>query len=104
MNYLIKTSGIAVIISAGLFLTATATAIARQANLQQENLDPLNTTWFTNPAEAYEQSCALGNGRIGVMVFGGVEKEPIVLNESKGNFRTESDSSIAKEANVTGTS
>ena len=38
--------------------------------------------WFDKPATSFHSSLPLGNGRIGVMVFGGVETERIVLNES----------------------
>lgn len=41
-------------------------------------------TWqyyFENPASIWEESIPLGNGRIGMMPWGGVEKERIVLNE-----------------------
>ena len=38
--------------------------------------------WFDAPAAHFTQSCPLGNGRLGAMVFGGVDEEKIVLNES----------------------
>jgi alpha-L-fucosidase 2 len=38
--------------------------------------------WFDTPATQFTQSLPLGNGRLGVMVFGGVDQERIVLNES----------------------
>ena len=38
--------------------------------------------WFDKPATSFRQSLPLGNGRIGAMVFGGVDEERIVLNES----------------------
>lgn len=38
--------------------------------------------WSPTPASAFVQSSLLGNGRIGAMVFGGVEHERVVLNES----------------------
>ncbi len=38
--------------------------------------------WFDAPAKQFHQSCPLGNGRLGAMMFGGVNKERIVLNES----------------------
>jgi len=38
--------------------------------------------WFDKPATGFQASLPLGNGRIGVMVFGGVADERIVLNES----------------------
>ena len=37
---------------------------------------------FDKPAVSFQQSLPLGNGRIGAMVFGGVNEERIVLNES----------------------
>jgi alpha-L-fucosidase 2 len=37
--------------------------------------------WFDKPATQFTQSLPLGNGRLGAMVFGGVEEERIVLNE-----------------------
>ena len=40
------------------------------------------TLWFDKPAASFHQSLPLGNGRIGAMVFGGVDEERIVLNES----------------------
>ena len=44
--------------------------------------DPTTTLWFDKPATRFQQSLPLGNGRIGAMVFGGVDEERIVLNES----------------------
>ena len=37
--------------------------------------------WFDTPASAFTQSLPLGNGRLGAMVFGGVDQEHIILNE-----------------------
>ena len=37
--------------------------------------------WYETPAGHFTQSLPLGNGRLGLMVFGGVEKDRIVLNE-----------------------
>ncbi|NDV67962.1 glycoside hydrolase N-terminal domain-containing protein [Dysgonomonas sp. 25] len=36
---------------------------------------------FDRPAEIWEESIPLGNGRIGMMPWGGVDKERIILNE-----------------------
>ncbi|MHB8972183.1 MAG: glycosyl hydrolase family 95 catalytic domain-containing protein [Pirellulaceae bacterium] len=44
--------------------------------------DPTTTLQFDKPARSFQQSLPLGNGRIGAMVFGGVDEERIVLNES----------------------
>ncbi len=37
--------------------------------------------WFDRPAQIWEESVPLGNGRVGMMPWGGVESERIVLNE-----------------------
>ena len=37
--------------------------------------------WYTQPANVFEEALPLGNGSLGAMVFGGVEKELIELNE-----------------------
>jgi alpha-L-fucosidase 2 len=38
--------------------------------------------WYDKPARGFQESLPLGNGRIGAMVFGGVDEERIILNES----------------------
>ncbi len=40
------------------------------------------TVWFDTPATHFTESCPIGNGRLGGMVFGGVTEERIVLNET----------------------
>src|SRR5512142_2318826 len=54
------------------------------ATLLHASTNPLSTTqlWFDKPASSFHQSFPLGNGRIGAMIFGGVNEERIVLNES----------------------
>jgi alpha-L-fucosidase 2 len=37
--------------------------------------------WYEQPARTWEEALPLGNGRLGAMVFGGVDKETIQLNE-----------------------
>ena len=44
--------------------------------------DPTTTLWFDKPAASFHESLPLGHGRMGAMVFGGVDEERIVLNES----------------------
>ncbi|HCM73930.1 MAG TPA: alpha-L-fucosidase, partial [Armatimonadetes bacterium] len=45
-------------------------------------LNPAHSLYFEQPAAHFTESLPLGNGRLGAMVFGGVETERIVLNES----------------------
>jgi len=37
--------------------------------------------WFTRPADSWNEALPVGNGRLGAMIFGGIEKERIQLNE-----------------------
>ncbi len=39
------------------------------------------TPWWDQPAADWNQAMPLGNGRLGAMVFGGVEQERLALNE-----------------------
>lgn len=43
--------------------------------------DDAPTLWYKQPAQKWEEALPVGNGRLGGMVFGGVEKERIQLNE-----------------------
>jgi alpha-L-fucosidase 2 len=78
---------------APLALLATASFAAPAA-------DPAATLWFDKPARSFHQSLPLGNGRIGAMVFGGVDDEQIVLNESSmwSGSREEADRPDAHQA------
>ncbi len=38
--------------------------------------------WYDKPATAWEQALPIGNGRMGAMIFGGVDKDRIQFNES----------------------
>ena len=39
------------------------------------------TLWYNQPAGDWMKSLPLGNGRLGAMIFGGIQKETIALNE-----------------------
>ena len=43
--------------------------------------EPL-TLWYDKPAQNWDEALPIGNGRAGAMVFGGVEKEQLQLNEN----------------------
>lgn len=51
--------------------------ISLQVNAQ-DNL----TLWYEQPAQKWEEALPVGNGRIGAMVFGGIENERIQFNEN----------------------
>ncbi len=43
--------------------------------------DGTNLLWYRQPAYSWNEALPLGNGRLGAMVYGGVESERICLNE-----------------------
>ncbi len=43
--------------------------------------DEANTLWYRRPAETWTEALPLGNGRLGAMVYGGVDAERLALNE-----------------------
>ncbi len=61
------------VVASGLRSPAHALSI-----LYRENATRL---WYRQPAEAWTEALPLGNGRIGAMVFGGVARERLQLNE-----------------------
>src|SRR5271156_5751010 len=60
-----------------LLLTATLPLFATE-----KGFAPETTIWFDTPAKDFTESSPMGNGRLGAMMFGGVDDERIVLNES----------------------
>src|SRR5436309_2853963 len=40
-----------------------------------------NRLWYRKPAERWTEALPVGNGRIGAMVFGGIDRERLQLNE-----------------------
>ena len=42
---------------------------------------PGMSLWYDRPAEKWTDALPLGNGRMGAMVFGGVDREHLQLNE-----------------------
>src|SRR5690349_16583971 len=39
------------------------------------------TLWYDQPAEKWTEALPIGNGRLGAMIFGGVEQDRIQFNE-----------------------
>ena len=58
-----------------IFMLVVFTTFAKQT-VSKENL------WYTQPAKQWLQALPVGNGSLGGMIFGGVEKEQIQFNES----------------------
>jgi alpha-L-fucosidase 2 len=49
---------------------------------EAESASPETLIWLSSPARNFTESSPMGNGRLGAMMFGGVDEERIVLNES----------------------
>jgi alpha-L-fucosidase 2 len=60
-----------------LLLSATPLLADKYQSIPSET-----TIWFDAPAGNFTESSPMGNGRLGAMMFGGVNDERIVLNES----------------------
>lgn len=43
--------------------------------------NPGKTLWYDKPAQAWEEALPAGNGRLGIMAYGMVERERLLLNE-----------------------
>ncbi|HEU5135889.1 MAG TPA: glycoside hydrolase family 95 protein [Steroidobacteraceae bacterium] len=66
----------------GLALGAVASGAFRGAGAAESQSDasPL-TLWYRQPAEVWTEALPIGNGRLGAMIFGGVARERLQLNE-----------------------
>jgi alpha-L-fucosidase 2 len=66
-----------------LLLLATSVSLA-QKPADRPSPAPVGdmVAWYRQPAQAWLDAMPLGNGLMGAMVFGGVQKERIALNES----------------------
>lgn len=53
-----------------------------QTILSAANEDSSNLIWLKAPANRFYESTPLGNGRLGAMIFGSINDEKIVINES----------------------
>jgi len=61
----------------GIIFLALLVASAEAVRAADETL-----VWFEAPAARFTESCPLGNGRLGAMLFGGIAEERLVLNET----------------------
>lgn len=58
-----------------------ATTQAQQSPEVVKANAPGSTLWYPEPADLWKEALPLGNGRMGAMVFGGVDQERLQLNE-----------------------
>ena len=59
-----------------LFLVIIISFLYKNASAQSNHI-----LWYNQPAEFFEESLVLGNGKMGATVFGGVESDKIYLND-----------------------
>ncbi|MFM1969919.1 MAG: hypothetical protein RL152_1296, partial [Bacteroidota bacterium] len=65
-----------------LFLQITQVLVAQEKSTSNAWLNNNDYLWYNKPASYFEDALPIGNGRIGGMVYGGVQQERISLNES----------------------
>jgi alpha-L-fucosidase 2 len=70
----IKAKGISAIIIVSLLCSV--------ASCWKESVNRENILWYDKPAANWNEALPLGNGRMGAMVFGGIEEEHLQLNEN----------------------
>lgn len=69
-------------IFSGAWILAFGFLLFLAPTLHAANFAPDSNIWFDAPATNFTFSSPMGNGRLGAMMFGGVDDERIVLNES----------------------
>ena len=68
-------------IQGGIALTTLAAGEWRNTADAQEPGDRGLELWYRQPAEGWTEALPIGNGRLGAMIFGGVARERLQLNE-----------------------
>jgi len=63
-----------------IFITLLLLISASACSIKMEEEQNLKL-WYDEPAQSWNEALPIGNGRMGAMVFGGVEKERIQFNE-----------------------
>ena len=64
---------------AGSMLAARSLPLLGET-VRQQAANPMQL-WYTKPASQWVEALPIGNGRLGAMVFGGIERERLQLNE-----------------------
>jgi alpha-L-fucosidase 2 len=63
------------------FWLGSGAELARSRSQSVQPDGPRNVLWYSQPAPQWDHAMPLGNGRLGAMVFGSVNRERIQLNE-----------------------
>ncbi len=64
-----------------LILASLGSAAEKETTTQAPEASRALTLWYTQPATEWTEALPLGNGRLGAMVYGGIEQEHLQLNE-----------------------
>jgi alpha-L-fucosidase 2 len=67
--------------AAGRIDAAHATKASANAADTTQQIGSHLTLWYRRPAQQWVEALPIGNGRLGAMVFGGIERERLQLNE-----------------------
>ncbi|GGT03770.1 glycoside hydrolase family 95 protein [Streptomyces chromofuscus] len=81
-DFLVTSAATSAALAVGL--APTAAAAAAQTSAEAEDAAPETSRlalWYDRPAGQWLEALPLGNGRLGAMVFGGVDTEQLQLNE-----------------------
>jgi alpha-L-fucosidase 2 len=65
----------------GLALGALASGVFRGAAARPYSNAAGLTLWYRQPADVWTEALPIGNGRLGAMIFGGIARERLQLNE-----------------------
>ena len=60
-----------------LLFTLVFSCCQAEAQVQKQNL----ALWYRQPASSWNEALPVGNGRLGAMIFGGIDSEHLQLNE-----------------------
>jgi alpha-L-fucosidase 2 len=71
-----------ILLAGSLFMQTFTTLTADSAAPQPAPATRDMVLWYRQPAQRWLEAMPMGNGLLGVMVYGGIQKERIALNES----------------------
>lgn len=70
------------LVTSGIASAALITSHAAQKNRTPTDAEAGLRLWYRRPAPDWNEALPIGNGRLGAMIFGGIETEHLQLNEN----------------------
>lgn len=74
-------NALVIIIFVGQSVRLMAQQLGIAEAIDAKKMNPATVMWFSKPASKWEEALPIGNGRLGAMVYGGVDEAVIQLNE-----------------------